>query len=277
MTLSCKLPWAAAVLPVAALAISACDSAPSTDEENVAAVEPETPTLQLPVSVPGPEPEMDRAAVLAAVARAASAHAAGQDDSDQQSKLAGRRFTLSIRFGCSEAEGLASRPMSWNYVEAEQRLTIRAEPDITADISILEEAGHPVEAVEGFWIPRPWLLTDACPAGAPEAVGDAGEVDGAEPTVGIAQYFTSQDSRVQRRARRSYEIVRRAEPAIAPPSGGFNLVLSGRLKPWPSSGVILCRVRGRDVRPACIVSAELDRIAFENPENGWTVAEWSAG
>lgn len=272
MTLNRRSRLAGVVILPITLGLSACDTAPGTENGNEPVAKSETPALRLPESVPVPEPELDRAALLSAVAQAASAQAAGDDDSDAQEKLAGRRFTLRIRFGCTAPDGPSARAMSWAYDEAEQRLTIRAHPDISAESPFLADMGDPVEAVEGFWIPRPWLFTDACPA---DAAAESGALP--EPTVGIAQYFTAHDSRVQRRARRSYEIVRRAEPAIAPPALGFNLVLTGRLRSWPQSGVIRCQGRGPDARPVCIVSAELDRVSFEDPEDGLTVAEWSAG
>ena len=71
--------------------------------------------------------------------------------------------------------------------------------------------------------------------------------------------------------------MRRADPAILPPEGGFNLVLEGRLRPWPEAGVIRCSGAGGAARPVCIVSAEFDRVAFENPATGMTVAQWGAG
>lgn len=257
-------------------ALAACKGAAEPEPGNAtAAVEPrDEPAIKLPDVIPTPNPQLDRAGLLAAVARAASAHTTGANDREAQAALAGRRFTLRVRFGCGPAGVAGDGPFAWQYDEAEQRLTIRARPDIDADAAALE--GLPegaVEAVEGFWIPQPWLLTDACPA-EPGAASAAGTPP---PSVGIAHYFTAQDSRVQRRADRSYEIVRRADPAILPPEQGFNLVLEGRLTPWPGAGVIRCTGSGAAVRPVCIVSAEITRVAFENPETGLTVAQWGAG
>ena len=257
-------------------ALPACErkSEPEPGNSTAPAKEKDAP-LKLPAAIPTPSPELDRAALLTAVARAASAYAAGQDDREAQAELAGRGFTLKIRFGCGGAEANAQLgAMGWQYDEEEQRLTIRARPDIDAEAAALK--GLPegaIEAVEGFWVPQPWLLSDACPA-QPAAPGAAAAPP---PSVGIAHYFTAEDSRVQRRADRSYEIVRRADPAILPPAGGFNLVLEGRLEAWPQGGVIRCSGAGAAARPVCVVSAEFDRVAFENPETGQTVAQWSAG
>jgi hypothetical protein len=260
----------------AAILLSGCDpKAPADPAAGNASASPdqENSALALPEVLPAPRPELDRAALLTAVARAASAHAAGQQD---RQNLAGRRFTLKIRFGCGDAGGTGAGPISWTYDEAEQRLTIRARPDIDAEAAGFGEDGEEtIEAVEGFWISQPWLLTDACAAAAEEGEGAAAAAP--PPTVGIAQHFTAQDSRVQRRAERSYEIVRRAEPAIVPPAEGFNLVLEGRLEAWPQGQVIRCRGAGSAARPVCVISAEFDRVAFENPQNGLTIAQWSAG
>jgi hypothetical protein len=258
----------------AAILLSGCDrQAPADPAAGNASAPSEqgNSALPLPEALPAPRPELDRAALLTAVARAASAHAAGQRD---RQNLAGRRFTLKMRFGCGEKGGGAG-PISWTYEEAEQRLTIRARPDIDSEAAGLgKDNEDAIEAVEGFWIAQPWLLTDACPAAADEGEGPAEE---SSPTVGIAHYFTAQDSRVQRRSERSYEIVRRAEPAIVPPAAGFNLVLQGRLEAWPNGQVIRCRGAGTAARPVCIISAEFDRVAFENPQDGLTIAQWSAG
>lgn len=261
----------AAFLLVAALA--ACEPRSEPEPGNVgASAEPKQPAIKLPDVIPTPVAALDRAALLAAVAQAASAHAAGLDDRQRQADLAGRRFTLKIRFGCGGSTD-ADGALGWSYDEAEQRLGIRAVPDIDLAAAGVEPSSEgPVEAVEGFWIPQPWLLTDACPV-QPEVAAAVSS----PPTVGIAHYFTAEDSRVQRRAKRSYEIVRRADPAILPPAGGFNLVLEGRLRPWPEAGVIRCSGAGVAGRPVCIVSAEFDRVAFENPTTGMTVAQWGAG
>ena len=265
----------AAFLLVAALA--ACEPRSEPEPGNVAAsAEPKQPAIKLPDVIPTPAVALDRAALLAAVAQAASAQAAGLDDRQRQADLAGRRFTLKIRFGCGGPTD-ADTALGWSYDEAEQRLGIRAVPDIDLAAAGVEPSSEgPVEAVEGFWIPQPWLLTDACPARPAAPDGQAAAAAG-PPTVGIAHYFTTEDSRVQRRAKRSYEIVRRADPAILPPEGGFNLVLEGRLRPWPEAGVIRCSGAGGAARPVCIVSAEFDRVAFENPATGMTVAQWGDG
>ena len=93
--------------------------------------------------------------------------------------------------------------------------------------------------------------------------------------VGIAQYFTADDSRVEHRSGRSYESLKRASAAEAP-KAGIDFVLTGRLEPSPEGKVISCRSVGPG-RPQCIVSAKFGRIAFEDVAQGLTLAEWGAG
>ncbi|MDQ3144262.1 MAG: hypothetical protein M3Q57_05210, partial [Pseudomonadota bacterium] len=71
---------------------------PATDNDAAPnAVEPApAPTSVLPL----PDPVLDRAALLGAVAQAASAFAAGADDREAQGALDGRRFVVKLRFGC---------------------------------------------------------------------------------------------------------------------------------------------------------------------------------
>lgn len=269
-----RVPFPTALLLATALA--GCEGAPepgdaSVNQSNAAGGDQRT--LRLPDALPKPQPELDRAALLAAVARAASAHAAGTADTALQGELDGRRFTLKLRFGCGGPSQAGA--LRWSYDEDEQALTVAATPDIDTDSPLFAQPGAdgPIEAVEGFWIPRPWILGDACPAG---GEGEAAAPPARRSSVGIAQYFTAEDSRVQRRSGRAYQIVRRAEPAIAPSGEGFTLVLHGRLRRWPEGNAIRCAGPTGE-RPTCIISAELDRVAFENPETGLTIAEWSGG
>lgn len=261
-------------------------------------------TMNLP-SVPLPEPPMDRAALLTAVARAASATAAGVDDVADQRTLDGSRFELRIRFGCrGPAPDLAESTFGWTFDQEKRTLRVRATPTISSDEAIVQRvAGEEFEAAEGFWIPRPWLLEPLCPAAAavrsaptqPEAEADPGTEEGAEvpapvedeqesespppawPKVGIAQFFRDTDPRTGRRGMQPYEIVKTLPPGQPLSSQGFNLVLSGRLRALPGQRVITCLSRGADSPPDCIVSARIDRVRIERPDSKEILAEWGSG
>jgi hypothetical protein len=238
------------------------------------------PVLNLPV-VPAPEPPMSRAEVLAATAQAASAAAAGTAAGDSQRTLDGRQFELRIRFGCGgPAASLPETPLGWAYDPEKHTLRLRAMPTISADGDVVGVLGRDrFEAIEGFWIPRPWLLEAVCPAPVPEtrpAAGGEGSAADAEvilPRVGIAQFYTSADPRTGRRSERAYEAVKTLA-GKAPGAEGFNLVLSGRLRAVPGRGVIACAVTGPDRPPDCIISADFDRVWIENPVGREVLAEW---
>lgn len=262
------------------------------------------PVVNLPV-VPRPKPPLDRAGLLAAVARAASSSASGANDDGAQGRLDGRPFEVRIRFGCrGPSLDLDRGWLGWAYDEERRRLRVRARPTIAADEPLVAAlAGDQFEAVEGFWIPRPWLLEASCPARAAivrapdrEEPGsdsstsreaeESGESDPAaavpdpeprSPRIGLAQFFTETDPRTGRRRGRPFESITTLDEGQRPRSVGFTLVLSGRLRALPGIGVIACSAAGPDSPPECIVSADFDRVWIEEPGSGETVAEWATG
>jgi hypothetical protein len=252
---------------------------------------------------------MDRASLLAAVAEAASAAAAGAQMPETIQSLDGRQFEIRIRFGCrGPASDLGERWLGWSFDPAERRIRVRARPTISGDDPLVEQIGDDrFEAVEGFWIPRPWLLQPVCPAaaavqgttgaGQPDS-SDAGQPpeqqeergsgtvpaqDGlgepipAAPTIGIAQFFTSEDPRSRRRGTRPYQAAHTLKEGQALSSQGYNLVLSGRLRALPGRGVIHCIPRNPDAPPQCLVSAEFLRVWIEQPDTRDVIAEWGSG
>lgn len=250
------------------------------------------------LSVPRPEPALDRAGILAAVAQAASASAAGVDGAAAQKGLDGRQFEFRIRFGCmGPSNNLRDASLGWSLDSETQTLRVRARPTVSADDRlVLELAGGKFEAVEGFWVPRPWLLQSLCPAAAavkapeapseadalPPAKGAAARPDEPDPStvwprVGIAQFFDETESRTGRRSMRAYEAVKTLEPDQPIGSQGFNLVLAGRLKALPGRGVIACASKNADSPPDCIVSADFDRVWIERPDTREIIAEWGSG
>jgi hypothetical protein len=256
-------------------------------------------------SLPVPTPAMDRAALLAAVAQAASAAAGGLDDGEAQRKLDGQQFEVRLRFGCSGPTEVADeKSMSWRFDQAKRTLRLRAAPDISMEQPLPAAiAGDAFEAAEGFWVPRPWLLQPGCPVvppppptpAAPQPVDAGTKAKGplrpaaeakaaveaaraiAQQRVGIAQFFSHTDSRTLRRDGRPYEATKVLEEGQAPSAQGYDLVLSGRLKRLPDGRVIACKVEQPDLPPRCIVSADFDRVWIERPDTKESLAEWNAG
>lgn len=303
-----RLPLIA--LSAAAAALAACDQQQPPVEDNAA----EEPALNLP-AVPRPDPPIDRAALLAAVAEAGSASASGSELPESVRSLDGRQFELRIRFGCrGPARDLAERWLGWSFDPEDRRIRVRAMPTISMDDPFIERiSGEEFEAVEGFWLPRPWLLSAVCPAGAAvqppadtpqegapgsererqgsarqkqeqeaQPAEDSSEAREAEPVptpprIGIAQFFTDQDPRTRRRDRRPYQASHTLGEGKAISSQGYNLVLSGRLRALPGRGVIQCVSRGADTPPECVVSAEFLRVWIEQPGTRDVIAEWGGG
>lgn len=283
----------AAVLGVA-LFTTACQG--PSDNEN-ALGETFNEVSQSP-SLPVAEPPMDRGTLLQAVARAASATALGQDDANAQRRLDGRRFEVRIRFGCATGvqPPAGDGPFKVRFDEEDRTLRVRAAPDLThKDPAVAPLASQPIEAVEGFWMRRPWLLADGCPVVSSSqrttegehatdlppllergAFGEIAQPSGHSLRVGIAQFFTEADSRTGRREERAYEATKVLAEGEQPSSEGYNLVLSGRLRRLPGGRVISCRVASAAAPPECVVSAEFDRVRIENPGTQNIFAEWGS-
>lgn len=272
--------------PIAALAgiwlLSACnDRKPTETPKNVAASE----TAVIAPALPAAEKSLGREALLLAVAKAASNAALGREDEEAQRKLDGKPFELRLRFGCASD---ADQSRSWSYDERRRKLSVRIAPEITGMdpvVQALGESGY--EAVEGFWIRRPWQFEADCsalvePAGAPPSprpISPATEsVAPVMPAyrVGLAQFYTEADSRTHRRDSRAYAASKVLAEASVPSSRGYDLVIAGRLRKLASGAVIACRNRGSTAPPDCIVSVQIDIVAIRDPASGSSIAEWSS-
>jgi hypothetical protein len=215
-------------------------------------------------AIPLPEPKFEREQLILTALRAMSAAALGKDDSAAQKQLEGREFALRLRFGCPGAASTKSR--SWSYDDKTQTLRAHFDADLSAEkvpSSDLLLKGY--EGVVGFTVQRPLLLSAGCPT--PQFA----TVTGAEPTIAVAQLFTSQESRVQR-PEKSYDITKVIEDAEKP-TQGLDLVVAGRFHEMSDGRIIHCAAD--DGPPVCIFSAKLDRVAIENPVSGTVLGEWS--
>ncbi len=277
------------VLPLLlAAAAGGCRQEPADGERNAI-----DNAVTNPPIVPRPAPSLDRAGLLAAVAQAASAAAAGAGVPADLRALDGRQFEVRIRFGCRGPSTAATTNwLTWSYDSETRTIEVEARPTISAGEPVVATIGaENFEAVEGFWIPRPWLLQPVCPATAavqaaeqepPQTDADSDAEARTEPLpvgprVGIAQFFTETDSRTGRRDNRPYEARHVLDEGQAISSQGFNLVLSGRLRAFPGRGVIECSAIDGDTAPDCIVGAEFQRVWIEQPESGEVIADWGDG
>lgn len=319
-------------IPVMAMALSGCqlatDGPPKKDEpkDDTATKLPKlpTPTVQ--------DIAVDRRQLLLAVNEAMSAAATGTEDNNMQASLSGRQFILKLPLGCSGESDAAS---GWIYDEASQRLTVKATPDVSlADLDdvlpvtlnmpvafapapeavtpeVTREAAKgadakaattpavqqpsKIEAVDGFWIPRPWIFTDTCPvdtaasddaaletaegenSGSAAEQNPPAEADIAAPTVAIAHFYTARDPRVGRRNGQPYRITKRVTEEERPSPQSLRLVLRGRLGMVPGGKVIQCSTPKDGRQPRCVISASFDRVSFENAGGSVIYAEWGGG
>lgn len=264
--------------------ISACQPQPAkelneTDSSETTAL-PRLPVIEAP---------SDRRALLRAAADAASAAALGKDDRDAQLQLDGDRFEFRMRFGCSSrSEIVSSGAFQVDYDDESRRLRVRAAPDlIGAEPWVAALGDDNTEAVEGFWVRTPWMLTSGCPgAGRPPAAEETKLNGSSQPngepfpdrqpggSVGIAQFFSEAESRVTRRDQRAYELTKTLPEGQGVPPQGYDFILSGRLQKLPGGRVIACHVVSPSLPPDCLVSVKFDEARIERADTQETLAEW---
>ena len=270
-------------LVVAALFVSACQPANDTQVSNETLANETTRLPRLPVV----EAPLDRQAILQAVAKAASASALGHDDRDQQRDLDGDRFEVRIRFGCPKSGATVQNgPFVVRHDAESRRLQVRAFPDLTGgEPWIAALGGDAIEAVEGFWMRKPWLLAPGCSVAAQAPISETTEDAGddtprmpmaAQWRVGIAQFFGATETRTTRRDHRAYETTKTLGEDEPPPSQGYDLILSGRLRELPNGQVIACHVASPELPPECVVSVTFDQVRIERADTKEILAEWSS-
>ena len=263
--------WVPIALALAGgIAVAGCQPEPAPTATNEAAESPAT------ASVANAGAPLDRSALLIAAAKAGSAASLGQDDRADQAALDGRPFEIRIRFGCAAAMGPAGTgagkggPFNVRFDSADRALHVRATPDLDRqNAQAVVAAG--ADAVEGFWMRRPWLLAPGCPLG--QALSSTQTAS--EQRVGIAHAFTA-GQREGRRDGQPYEASKVLAAGEEPSRQGYDLVLSGKLRKLPDGRVVACRLVGADIPPECIVAAQFERVRIETPDARTILADWKS-
>ena len=268
---SARRGWArlAAVLALPGLLL-ACGPKEAAPPAPPPKIEPPPPE---PPKVIAPPPSVGRADLLTAVSAAASAYAAGIAP-EGGDPLAGRTFTIRSAFGCPASERKPAAGLAgWTPGAKGKAMDLSLTP---ADWTASPLFAQALEAktwdrVEGYWIDRPWLAAETCPAGPAEPSETP-----SPQTVGLAAVFEPEGSRFGRRNGRAYSFTMRGtgEAPPATPAKGFRLVLEGRFAAFPDGRTIQCRSDGPDQRPLCVAAAQLDRVAFEDGDTGGQISEW---
>lgn len=263
----------------AALFLAQCDrDRPEAVDAEPVAVDP-TPVP--PVATPA---TLTRTDLLAATARAASAYAASERI-DGTDPLVGRPFALRVPFGCdgpspTTAETAGDGLARWFWGPENQTIQLSLTPGDWLNTALISSAaaGSDWEAVEGFWIPRPWLAAETC-SGLRADPLQSGDGAPSPQTLGLAAGFTGDDSRVGRRNGRAYAFTIRptGDTPLAVPVRGYRVLLEGRLASFPDGRAIHCRASSPDQRPVCIAAIRLDRVAFTNADSSVLLSEWRTG
>lgn len=221
---------------------------------------------------------LSRRDLLLAAAEAASAFSVGAPDNAEQRALDGRLFSFAIRL-CEGDRGLFDAKLD----KGKAVLRIRVQPDLDAKAlgsGFAEQDRY--EAVEGFWVPRPWLLDAACPVAdasarsqAPppdaRATATAGDFAPVSPTIGIAQFLEEGSARSPRRAGRAYEVTRKISPGTE--QGAVDLLIEGRISALADGRSIICSGPAATAPPQCIISVRVDQVILRQP-GGNVLAKW---
>ena len=269
------LVWAG----LAALMMSGCSSdVPGEHQatpdgaasEKVSEVAPVQPTEATPLAPVG------RVDLIAAFARAGDAAAAGRPLPEANRQLVGRTFSLKFPFGCS-GEANKERPAwaGWVLDRSRQALKLSAAPERWTDAAWVKSIAGDMayEAVEGFWIERPWTSSEECPAAKVASDSDLAASDERQ-TMGIAQFFAPDSPRTFQRGSRAYaHTIRVREPAEVE-GRTYRLAVSGRVTGFPDGQPIHCVQDSPDRRPVCLMAVELARVSFEDPRDGTVLVEW---
>ncbi len=252
---------------------------------------PATPTVVL-------DSTLNRAALLAALSEARTATADGRP---RDAALSGRTVSVRLPFGCDGAgsteQAQPGLPTLARGDDGSLMLRVLPEDLAASDLVVTPGADgaatpSPWEAVEGFWIARPWSGLDACRPGEPapmtihtaeetEAegglkVGDAASRAGTERTSGLAAVFETGGSRLGRRQGQAYVHVIRGDKGVdpTPAPGGYALRLEGRLTAFADGKAVHCVQKDAESRPVCVAALRLDRLAFEDGATGALLSEW---
>jgi hypothetical protein len=233
------------------------------------------------VELPQPIPPLDRGALIEAARAAADAYASGKPlPRTDAPSIVGRKFELRLAFGCwgpaTQDVGEVGR---WLYDPKRKTIRITAHRENWSDVAWIAElaASEDIEAVEGFWIPRPWTRDEGCPPVAPAVAADpaaqASAVSDAQ-TLGLAAFFARDGSRVVRRDSKPYEFVQKAEadPGTAPRR--YDLLIAGRVAGYGDGQAVRCHAGSPRQRPVCLIAVDFESVALLDPRTGETLATW---
>jgi hypothetical protein len=220
-----------------------------------------------------------RADLIALASQASDALASGRPLPKAAADLAGQRFKLQLPFGCrGPSDADSDSPMRWRYDVEAKALRVHVAPVVWsgADPGLTGDGTAAGTIAEGFWIPRPWTVSETCPLAQDSAAptgADAVTLPG--QTLAVAQFADGAGQGL--RDGKPYATVVRAAPEEVPGNQGLQLRLRGRIGGTADRSPVSCRQpAGPEQRPICIVAVMFDDLAINNPQTGKTLATWSA-
>lgn len=247
--------------------------------DNRKAVQEKAPVVQVPKIpvIPAPPPPLDRAALIAAAADAADAVAGGSALPPSNAALIGRSFILRMPFGCGGEMADKQEKTAWagwTFTPDSRALRLTAKGSDLADAEWMEQIAGSMEfdAVEGFWLRRPWTRADRCTAGSP-AMTDA-MLDPSAQQLAIAQFYLPGGSRTLRRGDRPYSSTVKLAEGEAPSSLGYQLQLEGKLTGFPDGQPVHCSQPDPSAVPRCVIAVAFERVAFVAPGKEEAIVEW---
>lgn len=236
-----------------------------------------------PLPAPTPTEEADRTLyrpeLIALASKAADATARGAPMPSATGAAVGKQFSIALPFGCDGPSAVGSdAAMRWRYDDKAEVLRLHVAPVSWSPTEWwAESAPASLEAIEGFWIARPWTDSEDCPP-----VGEPAAASGADPitlpgqTLAIGQLFSGEGARQGRRGGKAYTVVVRMIADEVRAGRGFRVRLAGHVAAVPGGGAASCRQPGgAEQRPICIIATTLDEVAIENAATGETLATWT--
>lgn len=238
--------------------------------------EPQREALTPPIAVS----PADRAEILAAVAAAADATAAGQKSPQANLALTDRMFVLRLPFGCRGLPEPDGAKVRFDARSGVLRIAITPQQwKSDSRIGGLAQ-GKPFEAIEGFWIERPWTASEVCPKVAMAPLPSVGEQSPASaapavpPTTAIAQFMEPGSPRTSQRRNRPYSYTGKPTLSEADLQTGFALKLAGRIAGFADGQPVHCDGTEPSHPPICAISVELTSVAIEIAPSGDVLSEW---
>lgn len=224
-----------------------------------------------------------RAELLAAVNAAASEVAAGNTLPKSNLGLSNRTFDLRLPIGCSD--GLTGTWGEWRFDPASRVLRVNVRRQNWTDDPAFRDLAPQgsFDAIEGFWIERPWTTSEKCPpaVGAPLAGESAPAKDPkaetpSQQTLALAQYFSPEAPRTLRRGSRPYAHTSKLPESAQGRTLDLRIKLVGRITGFSDGQPIHCRVAATMQRPVCAVAVQFSEVVLEDAETGERLAEWTS-